>query len=167
MVVRFHRPQSGRCGGVVILDRIERWPRYFADAPWRRAFEFLARLDARAAEGTYEIEGQDIYARVIVYQTLNETAAILESHRQYVDIQAALEGSERIAWFPLEGLRPEAPYDNAKDAIFYEHQAQAGGEAILEPGRFAVFFPSDAHMPQLVVGEPQVMKKVVIKVRHR
>ncbi len=34
----------------------------------------------------------------------------------------------------------------------------------LGSGYFAVVFPDDAHIPQLAVGEPKPVKKVVVKV---
>lgn len=149
----------------MIADRLVRWSRYFDRDPWRGAFEYLLSLDATTADGMYELQGRHVFARVMTYLTKHEDGAILESHRTYVDIQVALDGPERIAWFPVEGVQPLAPYDEAKDVIHYRHPACAPGQVIVEPGHFIVLFPTDAHMPQLVAGAPRLIKKVVVKVR--
>ncbi|ONG25619.1 hypothetical protein BXT95_10115, partial [Escherichia coli] len=36
---------------------------------------------------------------------------------------------------------------------------------ILKPGMFAVFMPGEPHKPGCVVGEPDEIKKVVVKVK--
>lgn len=149
----------------MIADRIDRWSRYFDAPAWRAAFEYLATLDATAEEGFTELDGRNLYARVMSYETKHEAGAVLESHREYIDIQSALEGPERIAWYPLEGLEPLGPYNEAKDVLHYRHPAYASGQMIVEPGHFIGLFPTDGHMPQLAAGPPRLIKKVVIKVR--
>lgn len=149
----------------MIADRLVRWPRYFSSAVWRTVFEYLLQLEPDAPEGTFELQGRDVYARVMSYETKHESSAILESHVEYIDIQAGLEGPERIAWFTLEGLSPLGPYDPVKDVTHYEHPPSPAGQVTIERGSFVVLFPTDAHMPQLAAGHPQRIKKAVVKVR--
>ena len=35
----------------------------------------------------------------------------------------------------------------------------------MTPGRFAIVFPADAHMPGVCVDAPQVVKKAVFKIK--
>ena len=77
-----------------------------------------------------------------------------------------LEGSETIEWFPLEGLHAAEPYDKEKDVAFHTLPGTMGTQVALSRGVFAVFFPHDAHMPQVNATDgPQDVIKVVIKIR--
>ena len=149
----------------MIVDRLENWRRYFQGESWCKAFEYLIALPPDAPEGITEIQGRDIYARVMSYETVSEGQAALEAHREYIDIQASLVNDERIDWFPLKGLIATDNYDTQKDAIHYHLPGPALAQAVVQPGMFAVLFPEDTHMPKLITDKPHLMKKVVIKLR--
>ena len=149
----------------MIVDRLENWQRYFQGKAWRCAFEFIMALPPEAPEGITEIQGRDIYARVMSYETTTEDQAALEAHREYIDIQASLIKDERIDWFPLKGLSARDVYDPEKDVVHYHHPGPTPAQVAVQPGMFAVFFPEDAHMPRLITDKPHLMKKVVVKLR--
>ena len=150
----------------MIVDRLENWRRCLSGPAWTRAFEFLLGLGPDAEEGTHELQGKDIFAPVTGYQTRYPEEALLEAHREYIDIQATLSGSERIEWFPTQGLKVKTPYDPEKDVEFFHRPHKGCVRVDMAPGMFMVLFPEDAHMPQLSVGsEPETVKKVVIKIR--
>ena len=130
------------------------------------AFAFLRRADfARLADGRHELAGDRLYAMVSRYRTRPAPGEMRwESHRDYIDIQYLAEGSESIGWSPLAELRAGEPYSAAKDVAFH---AGAGEVITLRAGRFAVFFPEDAHAPGLAAGAPAGVVKVVVKVRCR
>jgi biofilm protein TabA len=149
----------------MIADRLLRWPLYFSGPVWTRAFDYLLSLPEEAPDGTFPIDGEDLFARVMTYATVDETDAVLESHRRFIDIQITLEGAERIACFPAEALQRIAPYDIGRDVTFYEPSIPPVAEVIVHPGSFVVLFPDDAHMPQLRVGPARVIRKAVVKVK--
>lgn len=151
----------------MITDTLERWRRYAATPVWEKAFDFLSSLDANSTEGKTLLQGDDLFAIVMSYDTRERSAAMLESHRKYVDIQAALKEAEGIDWFPRDRLEIKIPYDAEKDAMFY-HRPEGAAPAHLEmkPGHFVILYPEDAHMCQLIVdGAVRTIKKVVVKVR--
>lgn len=84
----------------------------------------------------------------------------LEAHRKYADLQAVLEGEERIDWVPLGSLREESEeYSKGGDIAFY-----SGGEHMrvtLSAGEFLILFPGDAHKPCIRSGGK--VKKAVVK----
>ena len=149
----------------MIFDHLSEWPRYFSSAPWRLAFEFVLALKADAADGRHALQGDDIYAMVMAYETGAAEQSVLEAHRTYIDIQATLLGTERLDWFALAGLQVQTAYDAKTDAAFFVHPGQAGAQLLLRPGLFTVLYPADAHMPKLASGAPAAIKKVVVKVR--
>lgn len=149
----------------MIADRLQNWQRYFSEDTWRIAFDYLQHLDPNTAEGFYDLQGKDIYARVMSYDTVTENEAILESHRTYIDIQSSVIHDERIDWFPLDGLQVKTEYNSEKDATYYHRPDSALASVVVKPGMFVVLFPTDAHMPKLITDTQHRMKKVVVKLR--
>ncbi|MFQ7062346.1 MAG: YhcH/YjgK/YiaL family protein [[Clostridium] leptum] len=87
------------------------------------------------------------------------------SHRDYLDIQIDLEGSEQIGISSLEDprLTVTQAYDKRNDC-----QLLSGPLTVscpMGPGRFLILFPHDAHAPGLADGVPGTVKKAVIKVK--
>jgi biofilm protein TabA len=150
----------------MILDQLDNRDRRLVGAMWDRAFDFLAGLDADAAEGKVTLQGNDLYAMIESYETRAPESALPEAHRVYTDIQVLLAGREQIAWWPAADLEVSKPYVPESDILFYERPAVAAATLELVPGRFAVFFPRDAHMPGLHAADvPSSVKKVVVKMR--
>ena len=149
----------------MIIDRLDNWDSYFVGDAGNKVLEFLMSLTPDTDEGEYHLQGDEIFARVMSYETRHPEAAVLEAHRKYVDIQTVLDGAEGFEWFPTDGLSADIPYDESKDAEFYKRPHSGPARVDLCPGIFVVFFPQDAHMPSLVVGDAvKLIKKVVVKV---
>lgn len=152
----------------MIVDRLDRWSAYFSGPAWQRAFDFLLALAPDAEEGYTKLDGDDLYARVMSYDTRGPEQGVVEAHRQFIDIQATLSGAEGIDWFPLESLEVKTPYDASKDAEFYHPSATTPARVDNYPGTFVTLFPGDAHRPQQNVGVKSApVKKVVVKVHTR
>lgn len=149
----------------MIIDRLENWEQYHFGPAWRRAFEFLTSLPPDADVKKYPLQGEEIFAEVATYETKKPEAAVLETHRKYVDIQTVLSGSEVMECFSREGLEVDTPYDETKDAEFYRRSSPGPTRVDLSLGTFVMLFPQDAHMPGLMIGErPELIKKVVVKI---
>lgn len=149
----------------MILGTIDNPDKNLTGPIWNQVFTFLKKLSPIMEETIYEIKGDDIYATIFSKTTHRPQESIIETHRKYVDIHAAISGSETIAWFRSAGLKVKTPYAPEKDAEFYETDVKAAALMTMTPGNFVVFFPEDPHMPQLVAGNgPETIKKVVIKV---
>ena len=150
----------------MILDQLGKRDGRLCGALWDQAFDFIEGLDADAAEGKISLQGDDLYAMIESYETRAPESALPEAHRVYADIQVLLDGREHIAWWPAADLEVSQPYVPERDILFYEQPAVAAATVELVPGRFAVFFPRDAHMPCLhAAAVPSPVKKVVVKVR--
>ncbi len=150
----------------MIVDRLENWADYPYGESWEKVFGFLLSLSPDTPDGEYPLQGEDVFARVMTYATRPREEAILETHREYADVQIVLGGAEAMEWTPAQGLEVSTSYDPAKDAQFYRHPASAPARMTITPGLFAFFLPEDAHMPSLTVGEgPEEVRKVVVKIR--
>lgn len=124
------------------------------------ALSFLAGLDPRRlSAGRIEIAGERMFAIVVDGEGKGPAGARLETHRDYIDIQYQVAGTDRIGWSPADGA-PGAAYDQARDLEFHDRAPTAWID--VPPGCFAVFFPEDAHAPMGGTGR---LLKVVVKVR--
>ncbi len=129
-----------------------------------RAMEYLADTDfTTLQDGRYPIEGDEIYAIVMSYDTEPEDVRRFEAHRKYLDVQFILDGREIIYWAPVEELSPEGEYSDEKDIVFLSGETRARLQ--LTPGSFALFYPEDAHKPNCAWDAPQRARKAVVKVR--
>jgi YhcH/YjgK/YiaL family protein len=117
------------------------------------------------------IAGEDVYALVQRYRPHLRQNAFWEAHQRYIDVQCVFEGAEMMGWAPLQAMGVSKPYDADRDYIVLE-PLRGGidyGEQFftLSKGMFAIFFPSDAHMPGLAPNDELAadVRKVVVKVR--
>ena len=92
----------------MIIDKFENLPLYFSCLPGLdRAAEFL--VGENIADGHYEIDGEKIFANVSSYEPKEFNGDMrCEAHKKYADLQAVLEGEERIDWAPLGSLKEES-----------------------------------------------------------
>jgi biofilm protein TabA len=148
----------------LIIDRVEYYNCYPYGSVWNTAFEFLDTITPGVEEKKYEVQGDDIYAIVASYNT--QEPHKFEAHREYVDIQCLLEGQEVIESTALNGLIVDTSYDPENDVALYVNKDSRKVISHLMPGIFIVFFPHDAHMPGVSVGDsPAFVKKVVVKIK--
>ena len=147
----------------MILDQLHNAAGYFGTHErLTKALRYLQNTDLSSyAPGRYEIEGSDIFMLVQEYETKPREKGFWEAHRQYMDIQYVASGVELMGYANLGYLRV-GEYDESKDFVprfgegtFFEMHA----------GTFTIFAPQDAHMPGLAAGEPQSVRKIVVKVR--
>lgn len=153
----------------MIHDTLDHWQRYFTAPPWQRVFEFLARLGPDAnEEKKIVLQGEEMYASIMRYDTCGPEEAKLEAHDTFIDIQMSLVKSEGIDWYPRNILTVKTPYDHERDRTLYERPQETPTRINNYPGRFTVLFPEDAHMPKQLTGaHPEQVKKVVVKLHKR
>ncbi len=148
----------------MILDKVENVLLYADMHPSIvRALEYLRKTDfAKLPNGKYELAGTDLFSIVNDYITKDLEDCRLEAHRKYIDIHYMAGGSEIIGFSLFNDQEPATEYDEANDFILYCGEKNY---IKIEEKMFAIFFPSDLHMPGLIVEKPARVKKVVVKVR--
>lgn len=149
----------------MVSDHLSRQSLYRSLHPrFAAGFDWLRTFDPQLAEGKYPIAGDDVFALVQSYRTCPPPEKLFETHRERIDIQYLAAGTERMLWTAAEGLRVCAPYDAARDVMFYAEPA-ACSSLVCGPGSFAIFFPDDAHKPGCAWEAPAMVRKVVLKIR--
>ena len=145
------------------LQNIEQYKGLSADI--YEGLVFLKNADPMISKGVYQVNPR-VKAIVSEYETKRVNEYGYEAHKRFIDIQCVLIGEEKVACLPIERLKETKPYSEEIDAAFYtadiNHQHS---NLSLLPGYFAIFFPQDGHMPQLCDGNPNWVKKIVVKVQ--
>ena len=124
----------------------------------------LAARPQEKAPGRYELQGDTIFMNVMTFNTQSPVEKKAELHEQYIDIQLLLNGEERIL-FGTAGTARQCEEFHHEDDYQLCSAIENEQVIILKPGMFAVFMPGEPHKPGCVVGEPDEIKKVVVKVK--
>ncbi|CAM6863417.1 TPA: N-acetylneuraminate anomerase [Escherichia coli] len=124
----------------------------------------LAARPQEKAPGRYELQGDNIFMNVMTFNTQSPVEKKAELHEQYIDIQLLLNGEERIL-FGTAGTARQCEEFHHEDDYQLCSAIENEQAIILKPGMFAVFMPGEPHKSGCVVGEPDEIKKVVVKVK--
>ena len=148
----------------MIADSIENAHLYYGlGEKFQKALEFLKDADfAELAEGKYDIDGEEVFALVQKYDTIDPDDGKWEKHEKYIDIQYIAIGSEDFGFVNEEYLEPLGAYDEKNDVQWLDGE---GDFIQLHDGEFMILFPHDAHMPKLSIEESSEVLKVVVKVK--
>lgn len=105
-------------------------------------------------------DDKDIIVKSEEPALLPREKARLEAHRQYIDIHVPLKGTEIMGWTPVSATKHKnGEYDAGNDIVFFGDSAHS--LLHVKVGQLAVFFPEDAHAPNIGLGNH---RKLCIKV---
>jgi len=147
----------------MVIDTLDNLAKYEAMNPlFKDVVEFINNNDLNALEaGKHEIKGKDLFVNITTAKGRTPDAAVLETHRNMIDIQIPLDAPETFGYTPLCRL-PETPYNAEKDITKYG-DLMAESFVDCQPGMFAIFFPQDGHAPCISM-VPEI-KKAIFKVK--
>lgn len=149
----------------MIFDHLSRQALYRSLHPqFAAGFDWLLAFDPATADGRYPIVGDDLFALVQGYDTAAPSTKDFEAHRERIDIQYMVSGSETMFSTPIEGLTVKMPFDAARDLMFFSEPVHNNALACT-PGSFAIFYPHDAHKGGCILGASVPIRKVVLKIR--
>ena len=129
-----------------------------------RAITYARDFDRTLPDGEYEVQGRDLFAKVMTYQTEPAEERKFEAHKKYTDIQVMFTGKERMDAATGQELVPIGAYDAETDFALLEPSDEYAA-LIMEPGKFVVFFPHDFHRPNCSVDGNKTVRKVCMKLR--
>nr|WP_319397874.1 YhcH/YjgK/YiaL family protein [uncultured Carboxylicivirga sp.] len=109
-----------------------------------------------------QIEGRAVFAVFQTYETKPIEEALMEGHKQYIDIQYIHKGNEQILVTPKEKITKPNEYNDTKDVYFPEVE---GYSCIrLSEGQGCILYPDDIHAPGVRIETPTQVQKIVVKV---
>ena len=152
----------------MIFDTMENCERYYGVNPnFEKGFNFIRKaVKENLPKGKYEINGKDVYASVQEYDTKPVENCKFEGHRNYIDIQFIISGTEIMDSADIYKAQLNSVYNDEKDVEFYAPVDNAC-RLVVEEGEYAIFMPNDIHRPGIApnnVGAPT--KKIVVKIRN-
>ena len=148
----------------MILDNLENADRYFDCAEGlQQAFKFLLDNDLEELPPCkIKLQGDDIYVTIADVTGKEQKDCHLEAHRDYIDIQLVINGTEQMGWRATTDCNEVVKdYDEQRDVEIYGDQPDS--MLTLTEGKFVIFFPEDAHMPS--IAPEQHYRKIVAKVK--
>lgn len=144
----------------MIIERIDRLDKYQSILPHLDKALAAMRDITEWNEGErYPFEGGFLFFQSGTTKPLTETQ--FEAHRNYIDVQIVLEGSEYLALEDLTNLSVAIPYNQDRDAEKYEGTTQHFMK--ITEGMAYVCFPWDGHKAVFHVDQPLAFTKAVIK----
>jgi YhcH/YjgK/YiaL family protein len=147
----------------MIIDRIENASRYYAlGSGIAEALEYVKNNNLGAiAPGKYEISRDKVQMIVNEYEQKCTDRVRMEAHRINIDVQYWVSGSELMGYAPLLSQNLLEPFSEEKDCGFYSAD---GSFSRLEPGMFAIYFPTDLHTAVADDRCDSKVRKIVFKV---
>jgi biofilm protein TabA len=115
--------------------------------------------------GRFAIDGDNVYAEVQAYDTVERETDTFEGHKTYIDIQYVVSGEEIIAWASPKDVTETKAYDQEHDYWLGDADASKATDVRLNAGQLAVLYPADPHAPRRAVGKASPVRKLVVKVK--
>lgn len=150
----------------MIFDNIKNCKMYYGVNPkFKKAFEFIQKaFDENFEVGKYEIDGNEIYGFVQVYNSKLMENSGFEGHENYIDIQCIMDGREMMGSLEVSNAVIKKEYNPENDAAFYQ-RSDIATYCIAGQGDFCIFYPHDIHSPGVSFNNtPSEVKKIVVKV---
>lgn len=151
----------------MVFDSIDNAPRYYGlGRGIEQALRYFLAYDAEkhATERVY-LDGENVFINRPAYTTEPHDDALLEAHRDYIDVMYVASGEERFYVKPTARMAcVTSQYDPAVDALLGKIDADAASFRF-PAGYFCIFFPEDAHCAGQLWDAPSEVKKLIAKVR--
>lgn len=146
----------------MVLDTIENLGKYVGLNPlFADVVKFIKENDLLALEeGKHYIKDKDLFVNITTAKGKTKEEAVMETHKNMLDIQIPLDANETYGYIPLEEM-PEAEYNAEKDVTKYPG-LMGTSYVTCRPGMMAIFFPQDGHAPCIAT---QPIKKAIFKVK--
>jgi biofilm protein TabA len=134
---------------------------------WDRVFDWLAKNDPTTFPvGKYVLDSANISLTVTDAPSVRAFKDTKwEAHRDKIDLQYIARGQERMGITPVKGGQVVTPFNEKKDVGFYQVNEKKAKYVLAKPGTFLLFFPSDAHRPNIRVEGCDTVRKIVFKIR--
>ena len=131
------------------------------------ALAHLLQQDISQADiGKKIVVSDDFFYTIQSYATKPVQECKFESHKQYVDIQIMLQGTERMDLADTSRLMILEDYDEDKDIMFWRPPFRMVSTT-LSSGDYVILYPENAHRGAVSVQQKCEVVKIVGKVRCR
>ncbi len=147
----------------MIIDTLNRSFLYNGAHPYfEGAFALANKLISENAPAGKYFGENGVYASVSEYDSKIKENPNYENHHDYIDIQIIVSGKETLLAGDTADTSIAVEY---KPDIEFYYAPECFQNITLDGGKFAIFYPGDAHAPGLAFnGVSSPIKKIVVKV---
>lgn len=133
---------------------------------WNAMFKWLENTDLLTIPGgKHPIDGTTLVVSVEDSQNRPLEKSRSESHRQKIDFQYVVKGTERFGVIDHETSKPNSEY--RPDVIHYDYDASKARFYDSTPDKFFLFFPEDWHIAKIANdSDDQNIRVIVIKIDY-
>lgn len=131
-----------------------------------RSMDWIQDHQQTVKEGIHELGEPGWFVNVHGYTTLSPDLCRWENHIRTIDIQYIIEGAETVRMLPSTVLGTPESYSPANDTEHF-HPPSDGipfATVNLQACDFVIFFPGEAHLPKISLGDPSELRKLVVKI---
>lgn len=143
----------------MIFDDYKNFNLYNID---KEIIDFILNINPEISLGKHVISDK-AYINIEEYKTRDFIK--LEAHEKYIDIQFLIKGKEKVYTTDKEGLKVSEEYNPEKDVAFYYTPIRNLNISYLEPNKFILLYPDDAHSPCTMIDAPMDVKKAIVKIK--
>ncbi len=129
---------------------------------WKLVFRFLRENNLQNLPLGKQQLSNEVTVIVQEYSTKAPGDELLEAHKKKIDLQYMVTGKELHGTAPIPETTESKAYDSGNDVGFFH--AKYIRYYVASPEQFSIFFPSDAHIPNVQFGEKSAVRKIVFKI---
>lgn len=130
-----------------------------------RAMDWCRTVDPTTLElGRNDIDGDDVFANVMRFDTAPAGTKDYEAHRDHIDIHYVFSGVELMGIARMKDCTPKGAFDEENDFVLVE-QPELESWVVTQAGEFCLTAPADAHKPGCSLDAPAPLFKACVKVR--
>ncbi len=145
----------------MIVCKWNELPRYASIIPGlAEAMEFVDNLESYEPNKYVLPSGNKVNVQNVTKKPWE--GAPMEAHRQFLDIQYMVKGSEVMGWAPIADSTPREEFNVEKDVGIFLGETTP---VKINEGYCYVVFPEDGHAPGLYTDEPGELTKIVVKIK--
>lgn len=148
----------------MVIDTLENLKEYVGMNPlFADVVKFIEENDLNSLEpGKHYIKDKDLFVNITTAKGKTPDQAVMETHKEMIDIQIPLDEEETYGYLPLEDLPDDIEYNAEKDITKYP-DIPGSSYVTCRPGMMAIFFPQDGHAP--CISNAAEIKKAIFKVK--
>ena len=146
----------------MIFDTLENFGKYTSlNSNFAKVEEFLKSNNLEELDfGKHKISDEVfVISEKVPAKSLED--GVLEAHKNYIDVQLCLNSVDNMGWTSIDDCKSVSEeYDSSRDIVFYSDEIQK--QIAVGKDNFVIFFPWDAHAPNIGSGE---LHKIIFKVQ--
>ena len=147
--------------GLTWLIRSSKNKYYLLSKTIKKCVDFVKNNDLVNYENGSYIVDDDI--KVNINDFICSDTPKYEGHRQMIDIQIDLTGSEKCYVSHINNGKIEVPYDIEKDVEWFSVNQNLVSEIVMNNENIIILFPEDIHSPNIFNG-CKTIKKAIFKI---